>query len=236
MTESFKPTVMGLVSARASRTNDNASGGTFIEPYPQPALGGELGLNDSDLAKSVGTPSYKLRQVLRSSGNKFLAYCAEANFLVIPCGIGEIPSSYVFDVNAAKAFIARYDSPTGFSYLAFLLQCERAVLETMPKLIEENRQLRELAAKHIRPRQVTSKGVKMISKPSVHKEKDIFGGECLLVKWERVPLDSLQPAELVAWKVRHRSKVMSGIQTAQERDLNVVQFLTETTAKNLLKP
>lgn len=230
----LKSTIMSLVASRKSKTGGgDSSGGSFIEPYPQPLLGGRLGLTSEDVARSLRVNSKVIRLKLRRSS--FISDWKKQNFVVVSIETETIPSSYVFDVNAAKAFVGTYNNDIGRSYFSFLLNCERVVLEEIPKLIEENRQIRELAAQHIRPRRVTSNGVKMISKPVPHKEKDIFGNERLFIKWERVPLDSLQPAEFREWKIRHRSKTLVGIQNAQEQDINVINFVTESTSKALLE-
>jgi len=110
----------------------------FVKPYPQAALGGELGLTLTDIAQSLGAEVFNVRKKFLARGMS--ERLERLSLTAIPIGManksnGLEVTEYVLPVEAAKFFIARWDSELGDGYLRMLIEYERIVLEEMPKLI-----------------------------------------------------------------------------------------------------
>lgn len=107
--------------------------------------------------------------------------------------------------------------------------------ELIPKLQEENRQLKELTERLCRTKRILRNGVTMVCRTILEKQKDIFGSWFIVTKREMAPFDSLMPEERREERIRHRNKTIKGITAGQEKDLNSVIFLNEKSTQNLLK-
>lgn len=126
-------------------------GHSFVKPYPQPELDGDLGLTSHDIARSLSTTPDVLRKAICNSKFEKYAHDARLNIRRIlrkSDGRGRPEQVYIFDAEAAKVLVARYSSDLGFRYCHFLVRCEKVLMERLPELeralyeaIHENRRL-----------------------------------------------------------------------------------------------
>jgi leucyl aminopeptidase len=103
----------------------------FVEPYEIEELGCD-GLLASDIAKSLKIPATEVRRKLKERG--FLERIKSQGFQAMAIAMTNDINNLQFeelalDTAAAKFFVGKYDSPTGDSYLAFLLKLEQMVCE-----------------------------------------------------------------------------------------------------------
>ena len=92
---------------------------SYIEPYPQPALNGEKGLNSEELAIALGTTKHAIETVLAKSGFIDFAKKEGLNIATIVAETqnrGRKPRMWVLDAECCKVFAARYGSEEGFKY------------------------------------------------------------------------------------------------------------------------
>lgn len=109
----------------------------FVKPYPQEHLGGTLGLTSHDIARSLGTSTEIIRKVIRNSKFELSAQDAGMNIRTVVRkieGRGRPEQVFIFDIEAAKVFVARYSNDLGFKYCHFLVRCEKVLLERLPEL------------------------------------------------------------------------------------------------------
>lgn len=225
----MEQTTKSLVLRMRDTTNDSR---TLVEPYPQPALDGALGLTSEDIARSLSTTSKVIRQRLRRS--RFIETWRSRKFVVVAIATSNFPDSYVFDVNAAKVFVATYDSDTGRDYLAFLLNCERAVVETIPRMIRELGEAREIIKKLTKPKRKTlPTGESVVTLTQLVVKRDIFGVEYCEPFRVQVPMNQLDQAQYQEYKIRHINKVQSGLTKSAEKALSKTVFMTPSNIKQL---
>lgn len=103
----------------------------FVKPYYIEELGCE-GLSAKDIAISLDADPSKVRRKLADRG--FLDRLKTQSFQALPIGLpnetnGLQYTEYYLDVNAAKFFVAKYDSELGDAYLAYLIRLENAYNE-----------------------------------------------------------------------------------------------------------
>ena len=193
----------------------------FITPYPQPALNGDLGLTSEDISSGLHIEAKHLRYKLRRSD--FIENFRSFGFRVFPNVSGSVaiatfklPRSYVFDVQAAKAFVATYESDLGRAYLVFLLQCERVVEIELPKLKEQFEAMKTALAHEKRPRKIRGEAAYKISRPIW--VRDIFKHLIMDFVSETVPASQIELPEKIQWNIEHREKVIKGLSEATALD------------------
>ena len=103
----------------------------FVKPYYIDSLGCD-GLTCADIAKSLGTVASKIRRKLEE--RDFLDRLKKQNFRAVPFGTtnktnGLDFTEYALDVDAARFFVAKYNSDLGDAYLTFLINLEKQVTE-----------------------------------------------------------------------------------------------------------
>lgn len=225
----MEQTTKSLVLRIRDTTNDSR---TLVEPYPQPALDGALGLTSEDIARSLGARSADIRRRLRRS--TFISDWKKRNFSIVSNSTAEIPGSYVFDVNSAKVFVATYDNDMGRDYLAFLLNCERAVVETIPRMIRELGEAREIIKKLTKPKRKTlPTGESVVTLTQIVVKRDIFGVEYCEPFRVQVPMNQLDQAQYREYKIRHINRVQSGLTKSAEKALSKTVFMTPSNIKQL---
>jgi len=108
----------------------------FVEPYYIEELGCN-GLTASDIAKSLQTEARVIRQKLikREFIDRIKSQGFQAITVVMANDINGLGFEEVLmDVQAAKFFVGKYDSPIGDAYLAFLLKIEQRVSEYIARI------------------------------------------------------------------------------------------------------
>lgn len=229
----MEQTTKSLVLRMRDTTNDSR---TLVEPYPQPALDGDLGLTDEDIANSLDANVKFVRQKLRRS--EFINNAKSAGFRMSSSEDlnknGVLVRKYVFDVNASKAFVAKWESESGWGYLSFLLKCEKAVVETIPRMIRELGEAREIIKKLTKPKRKTlPTGESVVTLTQIVVKKDIFGVEYCEPFRVQVPMNQLDQAQYQEYKIRHINKVQSGLTKSAEKALSKTVFMTPSNIKQL---
>lgn len=191
----------------------------YVTPHPQAALGGELGLTSQEIAKGLGVPVKRVHKKL--GYGTFVRGSNLAGFKAVPIGTGNDFKGWVLDLNAARAFVARWDSETGWGYLKHLLDCEAIVQRDVPKLFAEIGRLKDLIEKLTAPkqRQLPGRGIVQVI-TRVLRVVDMFGEVEDEIVREKKYYDELSPAEKEAYKAQHRAAVMRGLAMEQDRVLN----------------
>jgi hypothetical protein len=192
----------------------------FKAPYPQAAMGGELGLTSQELAHGIGTTHSemlrkmrRIRRFLSAQGVRMVESMSNAT---------QGPNTlFVVDLTGAKYFAATWKNDLGFGYFKYLLTCERAAEEVVPKLRGRIQSLEALIAKLTAPKQsrIPGRGVVSVIVRTLHVV-DMFGEIHDEIRREKKVYSELSPAEQRAYKIQHRSAVMKAIAALQDEDLN----------------
>jgi hypothetical protein len=188
----------------------------YVKPYPQEVLNGELGVNSSDIAKSLGVPVENVRKKIKRG-----KYANIPDLLAIPYGItskynGLEFTEYAFNIRAAKAFVARWSNQTGDHYLNYLFDCEEIAEKHVPILKSTIDSLM---------RKLTRRRKTYIQVPKVRHLIDIFGEVYTEVTYEKIPYHKATDAEKAQYVFSHRSKTMKGLAVAQEKDLDGAKII-----------
>ena len=208
-----------------------------IVPYIQKELNDEIGLTCRDMAVALSTTPHSVRR--KVTRGDFLKKANTANFKVKPCvftnkinGLAE--KGFVFNLNAAKAFIAKWDNDQGWGYLSFLIDCEKVVLESVPKLIRELSDSKEIIKKLTKPKHGRlANGDACVTLTQIEVRKDMFGTEYYEPLRVKVKLSDLDQSELAEYKLRHITKVQKGLLKASEKALDKSVFVNKTNIKKL---
>lgn len=209
----------------------------FVKPYPQDALGGELGLTSLDVAAALGARHEHVKhrmQSLKSSDKAFTEVAVK-----VP-GRGRPLDLLIMPVTEAKMVVAKYDNEIGNCYLRFLIECEKIATELTPKLIAELKEMKaELECLQIK---LDGKKVRAL-KPckTVLETKEYTAGESMFGdgfivrrKMHRVPASTLTTLQILEAK-----RVMLILQTEgtarRIKDIsNEIDFRKENEAQLLL--
>lgn len=194
----------------------------FIEPKPQKELNGEIGLTANDISIALQIPMKRVNKKL-SINHKFFEMCKLLNFKMVPCVTindnNRLDKSWVFDLNAAKAFVAKYDNETGWRYLQFLLQCENILLKDIPKLKSELEAAKNLIERLSKKRIIRKKSEKYFRITIIDKTTDIFGEPVLLSKKVDIPYNQMDNQQLTQFRINHRAAIMETLSKNQKEDL-----------------
>lgn len=110
---------------------------SFVQPHFIKELG-EFGLTAAEIAQSLGVSLNDVHQKLRRiTKTKVVQHWLWAAFTVVHEINGLPYETYALNTEYAKVFVARWENEIGDAYLKFLFQCERLVLEEVPKLRAE---------------------------------------------------------------------------------------------------
>ena len=100
----------------------------FVSPSTRPELGGELGLDLHEIAKSLGTKfadlKVKVDRMIKDNRITAMAYAA-----TVEAGtyVERKIDSYLFDVESARFLVAKTNTKIGDAYTRHLIQCEAAL-------------------------------------------------------------------------------------------------------------
>lgn len=85
---------------------------SFIEPYPMEALGGQLGLSSVDIARALGVDVSDIHRKIKRG-----TWTQNSEWLTMLYDIynenNRLVTYYAFNVNGAKAFVARWANNKG---------------------------------------------------------------------------------------------------------------------------
>jgi hypothetical protein len=188
----------------------------FVQPYPQQALGGELGLTSEDVARSLGVDHKHVLEKLRRArkdkweelGWTFAVYTADVE------NTGIVQSQrrrQVFALNTtlAKVIVARWNNEIGDGYLSYLFDCEAQTERLIPRLKAALEAF--MAPKHRR----TPKGIRVtVQRPVIRF--GLFGPICE-IETETKLVSQLSPDELELYKNIHAARTMEGLTKAQRQ-------------------
>jgi phage anti-repressor protein len=204
----------------------------FIQPYAQEALGGELGLTSKDMAFALDLPHYELIKDLR--GRHYFETLKQAGFefreiSLNSKGRGRKGKAYVFTIDAAKAVVAVSRTSFGIHYLRYLLDCERAIEQGLPKLeakvkelVTELRETREKLSSLERPK--VRKGQKTWRVVVGYRTERLLGLDGIVEEKfpviREIPIDNMTDDERRIWEAQHLSKISSGMSKKSAALLN----------------
>lgn len=189
---------------------------TFITPYPQAELNGELGLTSKDIAKAIDVPIERVNKKIKRllSDKKRSEHFLQLNWHFHPYGIksespkiGRPETAYALNILAAKAFVAKYESKLGREYLNYLLRCEQVAEQQVPIL----KAAVEALTTPIKRKTRTGYTIK-VRKPVIRF--GLFGPICEVEETKKSYSD-LAPHELAHYKIVHRQKVIAGLTKEQ---------------------
>ncbi len=215
----FEATTTKLVMAKQEMAVEH------VTPHSLEVLSGNLGLVDDDIGRSIGVPATQVRKKLNRG--EFIEFAKSVGFKIIPFETFNENNvrvqHYAFDLNAAKAFVAKWDNKLGWEYLAFLLRCEQVATEGVPVLLARIEELEKRLSKHERPRLVRSDdGERRYLITEVVPERDIFGNTELVKTRHYQPANELCRDEIVLAELSQLTAIVGGIakkQDALQREL-----------------
>ena len=219
---------------------------SFITPYPQPELGGKLGLTTHDLAKVLGKKAFHINRDMRSAKVGKLIYDRGLELIQIRiCSkyATKSFSNWVLSVPAVKAYLAMSRTPLGMDYLIWLLFCERITDEEYPKVLEENKTLKaeneelradsektkklisaleeKLDARDSEPEKKPKAPQKFITiKRKAYIQHGIFGGTHIEYIEEKVPIDTINKKQLRLYQAIHQMKRGDGLKKSADKKIS----------------
>lgn len=180
----------------------------FVKPYPQEALGGELGLSSREIALSIGAEHDNVTRAIRayiSLDSQFPH--SEGKERARGGRQGRQSTVFVLPAQEAKLIVAQYKSKVGIGYVRFLLECEKVATELTPKLIEELKAARAELGKV--QAELDAKKVRALPAPkTVLRTKEFITGESMFGegftikrKMERVPAGEMNLLQVLEAKL-----------------------------------
>lgn len=195
---------------------------SYVDLYPQPAIGGLPGLTSMDFARAL---RWRHAEIHRSLGER--GYVEKLR-RVTGCNItsidvktgrrGRPTKLWVLDAVASKIFLAQTRTDEGVGYVRYLIECERIAEQVAPRRIAElEAQIADLTAPKTR-RLPRGHNVRITTR--VMHFVDLFGEARIQVIRERKPIENLSAGERRLYAVQHRAATMRGIAAKQDHDLN----------------
>jgi cell division protein FtsB len=196
----------------------------FVQPYPQEALGGELGLTSEDIARSLGVAVSAVNEKCRRIDHG--QWSTEGFQLIVDTikstKVGRPGKMWVFSVHAAKLFLSRWDNEIGRGYFRYLLQCEDIVENKLPAKMKElqakfdalqteNKSLRtKLDAALVKRRRV--RGNIFTYTYGIVCQEDIFGGVLIERRLiDRKAIGEMSGEDHDKFAAQHSVKVLAGL-------------------------
>lgn len=210
--------------------------GQYVVPYAQEALNGGMGLTSSDIGRSLGIPVARVHEKIGRPGFERQAQFRE--LVIIANAIpnetnGLTETQYIFDTRSAKAFVQGYNNEIGWSYSDFLLDCERAVVENVPRLIRELSDAKDIIKKLTKPKRgKLPSGESCVTLTQIEVRKDMFGTEYFEPLRVKVKMSDMDEAQHVEYKIRHITRIQKGLNKSAEKSLDKAVFVNPT---NILK-
>ncbi len=180
---------------------------SFIQPKFIPELG-EDGLTAEEIAISLKAPLSEVhRKISRGKWKsedvqdwRVMAYNISNDSNGLPV------TSFLLNVRAAKAFVARYVSKIGDAYLNFLFDCEAAVFAKAKKAFDHK--LKFASRKNT------------IAVPVY--ATNLFG-ETEVVRFDKVKMSLLNPLEQCQATLAHLELINEGISRRRKREHQILQ-------------
>jgi hypothetical protein len=184
---------------------------SFIKPYAQEHLNGEEGLTSLDIAKALGAEHRDVKSSIRRFSQEDRT-CATVTAKV---QTGGRPVEIIFMRTIdAKMFVATYQNAVGRAYLRFLLACERIVLESMPQLLAENKEMKLKLAKYERPK---------VSTIDVPVMVNGLWGKTEGPKRRKARKDEVSPIVQMHYKVNHSARTITGCSKSIQKTNEQIQ-------------
>lgn len=194
---------------------------SFIKPYPQEALDGQLGLTCDDLSKVLKT---KKENVIRKFKSLHLSPENNGYFNFtqhrVKVDVGRPRQQWVFCVDTCKLIIATYHNEIGYAYFKYLLKCERFVNEAAPKLLDRLKQAELEIEKLKAPRRVRKKSKMVDIIKRVETRTNMFGETETSVLIEEKPREILSEEEIMQYQIRHITSVAKGLNNKLDKLIN----------------
>lgn len=131
--------------------------------------------------------------------------------------------TFIFPVNSAKAFVARWENDIGDGYLSFLFECERVAQEMVPLLQDQVTVLQGM----LRKLEVRRKSLLLSRKnqiPCYIDQIDLFGNPFVLQVWR--PTSCLTTSERIESLKRHTQVTIRGLERKQADIAQAENFLS----------
>lgn len=196
---------------------------TFVEPYAQPALGGQDGLTSEDIAKSLSARHDNVVAAIQDFLQIDQAFTASQEKILTK---GRPKILWVLPTFEAKMLVAQYKSKAGIAYVRFLLACERIVLEAVPKLQEK------IAEQTARIAQLEAKALPKPKVSTIDVPQEIEGlwGKTEGGKRCKVRADTVPKLQLLTYKSSHLGRVVEGCGKAQQKTAREIQKIVTSAA------
>ena len=197
----------------------------YREPYPQGALGGELGVTTFDIAKAMSmTHGNLMQRVNRFQKSEDIKNCAIFKAFYLQTHIEQAKKKvgyYSVNTNYAKYIVATTRNNAGIDYFSYLLACEKFTEEELPKLLEENQSLKDIISRQKHVKKIKSKGKTYIEQTSLVLKKGLFGfiGEKVT---EKVLLSEARQDAKRSHILKHIQRVKKGL------DKRIDQILSDS--------
>jgi hypothetical protein len=211
--------------------------GQYVVPYSQEALNGALGLTSSDISRGLGIPVARVHEKIGRPG--FEKQARFRKLVIIANAIpnetnGLTDTQYVFDTRSAKAFVQGYQNEVGWAYADFLLDCETAVLENVPKLIRELSDAKSIIKNLTKPKRgKLPSGESCVTLTQIEVRKDMFGTEYFEPLRVKVKMSDMDEAQHAEYKIRHITRIQKGLSKSAEKSLDKAVFVNPTNIMKL---
>lgn len=161
----------------------------FPQPATQEILGGEIGYTAHQIAEGLGVPVKKIHEKIKRG-----KYANHPRLLAIPYTTlnnnnGLTFESYIFNIDAAKAFVARWVNHVGDGFLLHLINCEKQLIEEVKK--------KSLPKKR-------SYKVKVVQSRTM--QQTLFGEWVENIQEEKVEFSQTTKEQRVDWEMSRRLK------------------------------
>ncbi len=188
----------------------------FVDPYPQEALDGALGLTSSDIAAALGVAHNHLMRDLKR--RQSLKWFRDAGFQIEPFrpksgNRGRKGTLYAFETEAAKAIVAQSKTQKGIGYLRYLISCERkaeAAEVIIPLLLEKVSLLEKLVNVLSKPKKLRGPGRRHRIVAGFQTIRDLWGNDGQMPVYRDLAFSEMTDEERRAYEAQHLSKIASG--------------------------
>ena len=193
----------------------------YVLPYPQPALGGKLGLTSTDIAGSLGT---RANNVTRELGHRGYADrlrsvgCELAPTGAKSKGRGRPGKVWALDTMAAQIYVAQTRTIPGIGYAAYLIRHEAASKKALAKM---QSRLDELEAK------VEKRHKRHTVVLGTAQIKTLFGEVVETVIEKALLISDMSPEERRAYRIQHLAKIGKGVASKIEQESTFADIKTK---------
>ena len=196
----------------------------YMKPYPQDNLSGELGLSANELGIALGiAPSLVRAKIKRDEVimNIGMFRSVQNNTLN---NSGRLFGEWYLNVDSCKYIVAGWKNSMGVGYFQYLLACEKAIEEEMPKL---KSMLKTMIDKFIKPKKTKRYTLTYTLKEGT----DIFGEYYSEYVTERKLIEDVTSQEYEASKFAHSIRTQEGISKSINNSLKSGKIVPIAIAK-----